>query len=86
MREAEIVIKNKTGIHARPATVFVSEAAKFKSEIKIDKSGRVMNAKSLIGILSLGISEGEKIKLIISGIDEDLAYDKLTNLLENIKD
>lgn len=81
--EKEVVILNKTGLHARPAAMFVKEASKFKSEIKVEKDGRQANAKSIISILSCGLEHGTKIKLIANGEDEAEALDALAKLIES---
>lgn len=81
--EKEVVILNKTGLHARPAAMFVKEAGKFKSDIKVEKDGKQANAKSIISILSCGLEHGTKIKLIANGEDESAAIEALTKLIES---
>lgn len=81
--EREITITNKTGLHARPATIFVSEANKYKCEIKVEKDGKLVNAKSIMGILSLGVSQGAKIRIIANGENETEAVNALVKLVEN---
>ncbi|WP_273334001.1 HPr family phosphocarrier protein, partial [Dictyoglomus turgidum] len=54
----KLIIKNKTGLHARPATLFVETAKKFKSKIWVEKNGKKVDGKSLIGVLSLGVEQG----------------------------
>lgn len=81
--EKEIKILNKSGLHARPATIFVKEAAKFKSEIRIEKDGKQVSAKSIIGILSCGLEQGSKVKIIAAGEDESEAINALVNIIEN---
>jgi Phosphotransferase System HPr (HPr) Family len=56
--EREVTLLNKTGLHARPAALFVQEASKYKCDIKVEKDGKQVNAKSIMGILSLGVSQG----------------------------
>ena len=86
MLEAKIVLKNQTGLHARPASILVTEAGKFKSDIYILKDGREINAKSILGILSMGARKGDEITIRISGEDEGQALSRLTELLENFEE
>jgi phosphocarrier protein len=76
------MVKNQVGLHARPATFFIQKANEFKSSIWIEKDERRVNAKSLLGILSLGIVGGTTVKIISDGTDEQAATDALTNLIE----
>jgi len=86
MLEAKIILKNQTGLHARPASILVTEAGKFKSDIYILKDGREINAKSILGVLSMGARKGDEITLRISGEDEEQALSRLTELLENFEE
>ncbi len=79
----KLKIINKTGLHARPATLFVDKSKKFKSEIFIEKNGKSVNAKSLINILSLGVEQGQEIILKINGPDEVEALEELKKLIES---
>ncbi|HBM74979.1 MAG TPA: phosphocarrier protein HPr [Clostridiaceae bacterium] len=81
--EREVTIINKTGLHARPATLFVCEANKYKCDVKVEKDGKQVNAKSIMGILSLGIAQGTKIKIIANGEGDSEAVDALVKLVEN---
>lgn len=81
--EKEIILKNSSGLHARPATLFVQEAKKYNCEIEIEKDGKKVNAKSIIGILSLGISQGSLIKIRAIGADEAEAADALVKLIDD---
>lgn len=83
MIEREITIKNKTGLHARPAAIFVEIADRFESEVELLFDGINVNAKSIIGVLSLGIGNGDKAILRVSGSDEEEAMEKLLKLIEN---
>ena len=76
MYTREITVKNEVGLHARPATYFIQKANEFKSGIWV-------NAKSLLGVLSLGIVQGTAITLIADGVDEKEAVDALVDLIEN---
>ena len=78
----EVSVKNQVGLHARPATFFIQKANEYKSSIWVEKEERRVNAKSLLGILSLGIVGGTTIRIIADGADEQLAVDGLTNLIE----
>ena len=79
----EVMVKNQVGLHARPATFFIQKANEFKSSIWIEKEERRVNAKSLLGILSLGIVGGTTIKVIADGSDETEAVDGLVALVES---
>ena len=79
----EAVINNQVGLHARPATFFIQKANEFKSSIWIEKDERRVNAKSLLGVLSLGIVGGTTIRIIADGSDEQLAVDGLVKLVES---
>ena len=82
MYSKEVVIKNQVGLHARPATYFIQKANEFKDEIKVTKDEREVNAKSLLGVLSLGIVKGMTITLIADGPDENEAVDGLAALVD----
>ncbi|MCL1828150.1 MAG: HPr family phosphocarrier protein [Oscillospiraceae bacterium] len=77
----EAVINNQVGLHARPATFFIQKANEFKSSIWIEKDDRKVNAKSLLGVLSLGIVKGTTIKIIADGSDENNAAQTLIDLI-----
>ena len=79
----EVSVKNQVGLHARPATFFIQKANEFKSSIWVEKEERRVNAKSLLGILSLGILGGTPIKIIADGSDEEIAVDALVKLVES---
>ncbi|PKG23508.1 HPr family phosphocarrier protein [Niallia nealsonii] len=81
MVEKEIVVTLKTGLQARPAAIFVQEASNYLSEVFIEKDGRKVNAKSIMGIMGLAINSGATIKLIIEGSDEMEALKELSELL-----
>ena len=66
----DVVIQNQVGLHARPATFFIQKANEYKSSIWVEKDERKVNAKSLLGVLSLGIVGGTTIKIIVDGSDE----------------
>ncbi len=79
----EVTIKNSVGLHARPATFFIQKANSFKSSISVEREDRRVNAKSLLGVLSLGIVNGMQITLVADGPDEEEAIEALTDLIEN---
>lgn len=79
----EISVQNQVGLHARPATFFIKKANEFESTIWVEKDNRKVNAKSLLGVLSLGIIGGNPIKIIADGVDERQALDALVELVEN---
>ena len=83
MYTREITVKNEVGLHARPATYFIQNANEFKSGIWVEKEERRVNAKSLLGVLSLGIVQDTAITLIADGVDEKEAVDALVDLIEN---
>ena len=78
----EVTVENQVGLHARPATFFIQKANEFKSSIWVEKEERRVNAKSLLGILSLGIVGGAKNRNIADCSDEQLAVDGLVKLVE----
>ena len=77
----EVLVKNKAGLHARPATFFIQKANEYKSTIWVEKEERRVNAKSLLGVLSLGIVKGTSVKLIADGADEEEAIETLSDLI-----
>jgi phosphocarrier protein len=77
-----MTITNNIGLHARPATFFIQKANTFKSSVWIEKDERKVNAKSLLGVLSLGIAKGMVVTLIADGADENEAVDGLINLVQ----
>lgn len=86
MYKEEVKLENKTGLHARPASIFVKEAAKFKSEITLIKEGQRYNAKSIMGILSMGASKGDLLTIEAEGEDEKEAVDSLVELMKSMKE
>ena len=83
MISRDVTITNAIGLHARPATFFIQKANGFKSSIWVEKEDRKVNAKSLLGVLSLGIAKGMTIKLIAEGSDESEAVDSLESLINS---
>lgn len=78
-----VVVQNQVGLHARPATFFIQKANEFKSSIWVEKDERRVNAKSLLGVLSLGIVGGTSIRIIADGSDEQQAVEGLVALVES---
>ena len=78
-----VTVKNSVGLHARPATFFIQKANSYKSSVWVEKDERRVNAKSLLGVLSMGIVCGTDITLIADGIDEAEALEGLSQLIEN---
>ena len=81
MVSKEVVISNQVGLHARPATFFIQKANEYKCSIWVEKDERRVNAKSLLGVLSLGIVQGTAINLIADGSDEKEAVAALAELV-----
>ena len=79
----DVLVQNQVGLHARPATFFIQKANEFKSSIWVEKDERRVNAKSLLGVLSLGIVGGTSIDTIADGSDEQEAVDSLVALVES---
>lgn len=82
MISREVTIINSIGLHARPATFFIQKANSYKSSIWVEKDDRRVNAKSLLGVLSLGIAQGMTVTLIADGQDEETALDGLIELIQ----
>ncbi|HNW82707.1 MAG TPA: HPr family phosphocarrier protein [bacterium] len=83
MKETELKIINKLGLHARAASMFVKTAERFKCKVEMEKEGVRVNAKSIMGILMLAAPLGSTIKLYTSGPDELECLEKLKELVEN---
>ena len=76
-----VTVENAVGLNARPATFFIQKANSYKSSVWIENSDRRANAKSLLGVLSLGITKGKEITIIADGVDEKEAVDGLVDLI-----
>ena len=79
----DVMVQNQVGLHARPATFFIQKANEFKSSIWVEKEERRVNAKSLLGVLSLGIVGGTSIRIIAEGADEEEAVEHLVKLVQS---
>jgi len=82
MIEENLIIKNKMGLHARPAAVFVEIASQYESDIMVSKEGLEVNGKSIMGLLMLAAEKGTEIQLKVNGDDEKEAFDELKGFLE----
>jgi phosphocarrier protein len=80
MAEILMVIKNKVGLHARPASVFVREAGKYKSTITVIHGANQANAKSILNVLTLGANQGAEVRICAEGEDAEEALDALVAL------
>ncbi|MCL2067472.1 MAG: HPr family phosphocarrier protein [Treponema sp.] len=83
MTEKIITIANRAGIHARPAAIIVQVTKNFKSNIYFQKGNNRINAKSIMGIITLGAAYGTEIKIIADGEDEEAVIDSLVRLFES---
>jgi phosphocarrier protein len=89
MKESVVMVNNKVGLHARPASLFVQAAAKYSSDIQVScqdpdtKELREANAKSILGVLTLGVFQGMEITIQADGDDEDQAVESLVELVKN---
>ncbi|WP_226567217.1 HPr family phosphocarrier protein [Bacillus stratosphericus] len=81
MVEKTVTIQLKTGLQARPAALFVQEANRFGADIFLEKDGKKVNAKSIMGLMSLAISSGVTVTLLANGADEQEAMDALTDFI-----
>ena len=82
MFNKEVVVRCESGLHNRPATYFVQKANEFESSIWLESGSRRMNAKSLLGIMSLGVVTGTTVTLSASGPDAEAAVNALDELLQ----
>ena len=82
MREKEIEIGLETGLEARPVALLVQIASQFESDVYIESGNKRVNAKSIMGMMSLGLDNGEKVKVTTEGQDEDKAIDDLEKFLK----
>ena len=79
----EIILKNESGLHARPATEIAKSASKYKCDIKLNVSGKEYNAKSILNIMSAGIKNNTQIKIVCDGVDEKEALEAISEAIEN---
>lgn len=83
MISKQITIINKLGLHARAAAKFVDLASQFESQIEVERNGRIINGKSIMGVMMLAAGKGKKIILHIEGNDEQAAFDNIAELIAN---
>ena len=83
MISRDVTIKNSVGLHARPATFFIQKANSYRASVWVEKDDRKVNAKSLLGVLSLGIAKGMTVTLIADGPDEGAAITGLVELIDS---
>lgn len=81
--EKTVTIKNASGLHARPAGMFVKKASEFKSTVEIKAKNKVVNAKSIMGIMSLGLGQGDTVTIVANGDDAEKAINSLVELVES---
>ena len=81
--EKTVTIKNASGLHARPAGMFVKKTSEFKATVEIKAKDKVVNAKSIMGIMSLGLGKGEEVTICAAGADEEAAVNALVELVES---
>ena len=87
MQVSTITVKHQTGLHARPAALFVQVASKFTSRIWVEMGSKKVNAKSIMGVMSLSVSKGDEVVLIADGKDEKKAMAAIQQLVDsNFKD
>ena len=79
----DVTVKNQVGLHSRPATFFIQKANEYKSSIWVEREERRVNAKSLLGVLSIGIAKGMTITIVADGDDEEAAIKGLVELIES---
>ena len=82
-KSIEIIIKNKYGIHARPSAQFVKIASKYQSDVFVQKDNIKVSGKSIMGLITMGITCGKKITISAEGIDAEQALDDLQNLINS---
>jgi len=86
MKKMTVEIVNPSGLHARPASDFVKKAIGFKCDVFLQKDVKKMNAKSILGILALGLHKGAQVDIITDGEDEEEALDALVDYVKNIQE
>ncbi|MFY0544062.1 HPr family phosphocarrier protein [Brevibacillus sp. H7] len=84
MLRKTFIIQNPTGLHARPATLFVQKATSFPCEVNVIKGTKKVNGKSIMGLMTLSAAKGDEITLEVSGEQEEKAMEELGKLLESV--
>jgi len=83
MQVSTITVNHQTGLHARPAALFVQVASKFQSRIWVERGSKKVNAKSIMGVMSLSVSKGDEVVLIADGKDEKKALTAIKQLVDS---
>ncbi|GAB6098163.1 HPr family phosphocarrier protein [Halanaerocella petrolearia] len=83
MKKEKVMVNNETGIHARPASMIVQEANKFNADVDIIKDDKEVSAKSIMGIMSLGVNQSTEVTIKAEGEDEEVAVTALVELIED---
>lgn len=86
MAEKTVTVNNKTGLHARPAAMFVQKAQGFTSDITLHRDSKAVSAKSILGVMSLNVSQGTVITIKAEGQDASQAVEALAELVQSFKD
>ncbi len=86
MAKRTVTVTNPTGLHARPAAEFVKVAARLDCEVYLEKEGKRVNAKSILGLLTLAIGQGSVLDIICDGVGEEEGVAKLAELVENLEE
>lgn len=84
MKSVRLKVVNRSGLHARPAAMFVQTARKFSSRITLKKAGKTADSKNILQVLALGVDMGDEVEVVAEGPDEDLAIEELTKLLTEV--
>ena len=82
MKEFKYVITDPMGVHARPAGMLIKEVNAFKSTVKMTKDGREVNCKGIMGVMSLGVKQGEEVTLTFEGEDEEAACEAISKFMQ----
>ena len=83
MKKEKVILQNETGLHARPAGELAKLAATFKSDINLNVNGKTVSAKSILGIMSLGITASTEIEIECDGEDEEIAMEEILKAFDN---
>ncbi|HCX73046.1 MAG TPA: HPr family phosphocarrier protein [Candidatus Cloacimonas sp.] len=83
MIKTKVTIKNKLGMHARPATMLVKAASKYRSDFKIIKGDMEINGKSIMGVMTLAAEQGSELELVADGVDEEHLIKEISTMFEN---
>ncbi len=83
MKQVVVAVNNPTGLHARPAAVFVEKANQFESQIRVKKDNKIVDGKSILSVLTLGVEQGQEIEIEVEGKDEEFAFQSLVKVIED---